>query len=43
MKKQLTKTTLDFNQARKNQEKGVSVVNLGCARNLVDSQVILGH
>jgi len=41
--KKSTKTTQDFHQERNAQGKNVSVINLGCARNLVDSQVILGH
>jgi len=41
--KKPTKTTQDFHQERNTQGKNVGVINLGCARNLVDSQVILGH
>jgi len=37
------KTTQDFHKERNTQGKNVGVINLGCARNLVDSQVILGH
>jgi len=37
------KTTKDFNAERSSQGKKVGVINLGCARNLVDAQVILGH
>jgi len=42
MKKPI-KTTQDFLKERSTQGKNVGVINLGCARNLVDSQVILGH
>jgi len=41
--KKSTKTTQDFLKERSTQGKNVGVINLGCARNLVDSQVILGH
>jgi len=41
--KQLPKTTQDFHKERNTQGKNVGMINLGCARNLVDSQVILGH
>jgi len=41
--KKPTKTTQDFLKERSTQGKNVGVINLGCARNLVDSQVILGH
>jgi ribosomal protein S12 methylthiotransferase len=37
------KTTQDFHNERAARGKNVGVINLGCARNLVDSQVILGH
>ena len=37
------KTTKDFHSERHAQGKNVGVINLGCARNLVDAQVILGH
>lgn len=37
------KTIRDFHQERQTQSKNVGVINLGCARNLVDSQVILGQ
>lgn len=37
------KTTQDFYKERNTQGKNVGVINLGCARNLVDAQVILGH
>jgi len=43
MNKQPLKTIQDFYQERDTQGKNVGVLNLGCARNLVDSQVILGH
>jgi len=43
MNKQILKTTQDFHKERSGQERGVGVINLGCARNLVDAQVILGH
>jgi len=42
MKKSI-KTTQDFLKERSTQGKNVGVINLGCARNLVDAQVILGH
>ena len=41
--KKSTKTTQDFHKERSTQGKNVGVINLGCARNLVDAQVILGH
>lgn len=37
------KTTSDFIQERTNDGKRVSLINLGCARNTVDSQVMLGN
>src|SRR5438105_4235339 len=37
------KTTLDFINERVSQGQRVGLINLGCARNLVDSQAILGH
>src|SRR3990167_4532477 len=37
------KTIKDFYSERHAQGRNVGVINLGCARNLVDSQVILGH
>ncbi len=37
------KTTGDFIQERKHDGKRVSLINLGCARNTVDSQVMLGN
>jgi ribosomal protein S12 methylthiotransferase len=43
MSKQSLKTIQDFYNERGAQGKKVGVINLGCARNLVDSQVILGH
>jgi len=43
MNNQSSKTTQDFHDQRITQGKKVGVVNLGCARNLVDSQTILGH
>ena len=43
MRKEPYKTTQDFHNDRKTQGKNVGVINLGCARNLVDAQVILGH
>lgn len=39
----MTKTTRDFNQERLRQGQKIHVINLGCARNLVDSQTILGN
>jgi len=36
------KTTQDFHKERKSVGQRVGVINLGCARNLVDSQLILG-
>lgn len=38
-----TKTTADFTHERISQGQKVGVINLGCARNLVDSQAILGR
>ena len=38
-----TKTTLDFFNERVRQGERVGLINLGCARNLVDSQAILGR
>ncbi len=43
MSKESLKKTQDFHQDRDAQGKNVGVINLGCARNLVDAQVILGH
>jgi len=37
------KTTIDFKKQRMNQGQKVGVINLGCARNLVDSQTILSN
>ncbi|MCK5259808.1 MAG: 30S ribosomal protein S12 methylthiotransferase RimO [Candidatus Omnitrophica bacterium] len=37
------KTTQDVHRDRNLEGRGVGMVNLGCARNLVDSQAILGH
>lgn len=37
------KTTTDFKKERMNQGQKVGVINLGCARNLVDSQTILSN
>ncbi|OGX37599.1 MAG: ribosomal protein S12 methylthiotransferase RimO [Omnitrophica WOR_2 bacterium RIFCSPHIGHO2_02_FULL_52_10] len=37
------KTIKDFYSERHAQGRNVGVINLGCARNLVDAQVILGH
>lgn len=37
------KTTLDFINDRVRQGQNVGLINLGCARNLVDSQAILGR
>jgi ribosomal protein S12 methylthiotransferase len=37
------KTTLDFINERVRQGQNVGLINLGCARNLVDSQAILGR
>ncbi len=39
----MIKSTKDFNQERVFQGRKVGVINLGCARNLVDSQTILGN
>jgi ribosomal protein S12 methylthiotransferase len=39
----MIKTTKDFHQERVSQGQNVHVINLGCARNLVDSQTILGN
>src|SRR3989338_2426539 len=36
-------TTGDFMRQRQTQGQKVGVINLGCARNLVDSQAILGR
>ncbi len=36
-------TTKDFHKERLSQGKGVSVINLGCARNLIDAQTIISH
>lgn len=38
-----TRTMKDFNKERQGQGKNVGIVNLGCARNLVDSQTILSN
>lgn len=38
-----TKTTKDFNKERQSQGRTVGIINLGCARNLVDSQTILSN
>lgn len=37
------KTTIDFFKERMSKTEKIGLVNLGCARNLVDSQVILGE
>ena len=37
------KNLRDFHNDRSFEGKSVGVLNLGCARNLVDSQIILGH
>ncbi|MBP9854115.1 MAG: 30S ribosomal protein S12 methylthiotransferase RimO [Candidatus Omnitrophica bacterium] len=37
------KTTKDFHKERTDQGKKVGIINLGCARNLVDSQTILSN
>lgn len=37
------KTTKDFHKERVRQGSKVSIINLGCARNLVDAQMILGR
>ncbi len=37
------RTTQDFHEQRVNQGRNVGLINLGCARNLVDSQAILGR
>ena len=37
------KTTKDFHKERVRQGSKVSIINLGCARNLVDAQTILGR
>jgi len=37
------KTTKDFHKQRVSQGQKVGIINLGCARNLVDSQTILGN
>ena len=39
----MIKTTKDFNLQRMSQGQNVGVINLGCARNLVDAQAILGR
>lgn len=39
----MIRSTKDFNQERVAQGRKVGVINLGCARNLVDSQTILGN
>ena len=39
----MIKTTKQFQQERLTQGQRVGVINLGCARNLVDSQMILGR
>lgn len=40
---QPSRTTNDFHQERMNNGKRVGLVNLGCARNLVDSQTLLSN
>ena len=42
-KKEKLRTTKDFQQAQLSQGQNVGLINLGCARNLVDSQAILGN
>ncbi len=37
------KTTVDFQKERLNAGQKVGVINLGCARNLVDAQMMLGR
>lgn len=39
----MIKTTKDFHKERRSQGQKVGVINLGCARNLVDSQTLLGN
>ena len=39
--KNRVKTTTDFHKERVSQGQRVGVINLGCARNLVDSQTLL--
>lgn len=39
----MIKSTKDFNQKRVFEGRKVGVINLGCSRNLVDSQTILGN
>lgn len=39
----MIKSTKNFNQERVSDGRKVGVINLGCARNLVDSQTILGN
>ena len=39
----MIKTTQDFHKERTSQGQKVNVINLGCARNLVDSQTILSN
>lgn len=41
--KNLIQTTRDFHSERKQQGARVGVINLGCARNLVDAQMLLGR
>lgn len=43
IKNSSSKTTRDFTQERMNQGQKVSLINLGCARNVVDSQTILSN
>ncbi|HQP09872.1 MAG TPA: 30S ribosomal protein S12 methylthiotransferase RimO [Candidatus Omnitrophota bacterium] len=43
MNKKPPQTIQDSQTGRERQGKNVGVVNLGCARNLVDAQAILGH
>lgn len=43
MNKKPVKTTKDFHKDPSLKGKSVGVINLGCVRNLVDSQVILGN
>lgn len=43
MSQEPVKTTNDFHRERETQGQNVGVVNLGCARNLVDSQTILSN
>src|SRR3989338_271592 len=42
-KEKTEKSTLDFINERVRQGENVGLINLGCARNLVDSQAILGR